>query len=132
MSPRIAPNQIIAIAKGPTECWGVLERNDIVLFHSDSMKIPLIKALRALPGDTFSTENGRLIVNGKAVTNSQGVAYQLSVPRATMIGLYAQEFHGVIPPEKFLVMGENPAGTTDSSRFGLIERAQILGKVVER
>ena len=49
-----------------------------------------------------------------------------------MIDLYVQEFHGRIPPDMYLVMGEDPHGTIDSSRFGLIERAQILGKVVER
>ena len=92
----------------------------------------MIKLLRGLPGDTFSINYGQILINGHVAENSEGVAYQLSNPRAAMLDLYVHEFHGVIPPEMYLVMGENPSGTTDSSRFGLIARDQIIGKVIEK
>lgn len=57
-------------------------------------------------------------------------SYQLSPPRAAMIALYAHDDHGIIPPDSFLVMGENPAGTLDSTRFGLVARLAILGKLI--
>lgn len=131
MSPRIAPRQMIQIVKGPPECLGTLKAGDVVLFHSDSSDVPLIKALRGLPGDKLAVKDSRILVNGKPAANSAGEPYRLSPPRAAMIGLYVHDYRGVIPPDSFLVMGENPAGSLDSSRFGLISRAAIIGKAVE-
>ncbi len=130
MSPRIAPGQMIEIQQGPAECLGTLKRGDAVLFHSDSSRIPLIKAIRGLPGDRFEVSNGKIIINGAPATNSAGEPYQLSPARAAMIALYAHDDHGIIPPDSFLVMGENPAGSIDSSRFGLVTRLEILGKLL--
>ena len=93
--------------------------------------MPLIKALRGLPGDKFSVSDGKIIINGVAAMNSAGEPYRLSPPRAAMIALYVHDDHGVIPPDSFLVMGENPAGSLDSSRFGLVSRQAIIGKLVE-
>ena len=131
MSPRLAPGQMIHILQGSFSCLGTLKHGDVVLFHSDSARAPLIKALRGLPGDKFAVHDGKIIINGAAATNSAGEPYRLSPPRAAMIALYVHDYHGVIPPNSFLVMGENPAGSLDSSRFGLVPRAAILGKLVE-
>ena len=131
MSPRIAPGQLIKIQQGPVECLGTLKRGDVVLFHSDSSRVPLIKALRGLPGDKFSVSDGKIIINGSTATNGAGEPYRLSPPRAAMIALYVHDDHGVIPPDTFLVMGENPAGSLDSSRYGLIPQSAIIGKVIE-
>ena len=40
MSPRIAPGQMIEVMRGPAECLGTIKRGDVVLFHSDSSRIP--------------------------------------------------------------------------------------------
>ena len=130
MSPRIAPGQLIEILQGPPSCLGALKRGDVVLFHSDSSRVPLIKALRGLPGDKLAMTDGNIIINGAAATNSAGEPYRLSPPRAAMIGLYVHDNHGVIPPDSFLVMGENSAGSIDSSRFGLVARQAIIGKLL--
>jgi len=131
MSPRIAPGQLIQILQGQPSCLGTLKHGDVVLFHSDSSRVPLIKALRGLPGDKFAVSDGKIIINDSTATNSAGQPYQLSPPRAAMIDLYVHDDHGVIPPDSFLVMGENPAGSIDSSRFGLVGRQAIMGKLVE-
>ena len=117
--------------EGSAECIGEIKRGDVVLFHSDSSRVPLIKALRGLPGDKFSASDGHILINGAPATNSAGQPYQLSPPRAAMIALYVHDDHGIIPPDSFLVMGENPAGTLDSSRFGLVWRQAIIGKLAE-
>ena len=132
MSPRIAPGQMIEIQQGPAECLGTLKHGDVVLFRSDSYHVPLIKALRGLPGDKFAVSDGQIVINGTPATNSAGEPYRLSPPRAAMIALYVHDDdHGVIPPDSFLVMGENPAGSLDSSRFGLVARQAIIGKLIE-
>ena len=101
-----------------------------MLFHSDSSRIPLIEAIRGLPGDRFDVSNGKVIINGAPATNSAGESYQLSPARAAMIALYVQDDHGVIPPDSFLVMGEFTRGSTDSTRFGLVSRQEILGRLI--
>ena len=42
MSPRIAPGQMIEVMRGPAECLGTIKRGDVVLFHSDSSRIPRV------------------------------------------------------------------------------------------
>ena len=132
MSPRIAPDATVQIREGGPECFSVLNHNDVVLFNSASSKIPLIKAIRGVPGDTFAIHNGAIIINGATSTNSAGEPYDLSPPKAHMIDLYVQQYQGVIPSDLFLVMGENPGGTIDSSRFGLLPRDSIVGKMMEK
>ena len=132
MARHIKDGAVVTIKQGAAECIFPAAHGDAVLFQADSAHIPLIKFLRGLPGDTFSINYGQILINGHVAENSEGVAYQLSDPRAAMIGLYAHDYGGIIPPEMYLVMGENPTGTTDSSRFGLIGRDQIIGKVIER
>ncbi len=131
MSPRIAPGQVIQVREGSAECIGEIKHGDVVLFHSNSSRVPLIKALRGLPGDKLAVSDGKIIINGVVATNSAGEPYRLSPPRAAMIALYVHDNHGVIPPDSFLVMGENPAGSLDSSRFGLVSRQAIIGRLVE-
>jgi hypothetical protein len=45
-----------------------------------------------------------------------------------MIELYRKGSHGMIPPSAWLVMGDLPEGSQDSTRFGFIMRADILGR----
>jgi|GEM_PF-6965019 len=47
-----------------------------------------------------------------------------------MLGLYIRDYDGAIPPNTFLVLGENASGTDDSSRYGLVDISDIVGKVV--
>ena len=130
MAPEIPDRATVTVRQGIADCFVPLHHGDIIMFRSDSFKIPLIKAVRGLPGDKFDVKDGQIIINGDPATNSAGQPYQLSPPRAAMIELYAHDFHGIIPPDLFLVMGENPAGTTDSSRFGLVPLVDVIGKVV--
>ena len=132
MTPHIKDGAVVTVKQGKAQCIFPVAHGEVVLFQSDSMNIPLIKAVRGMPGDIFAVCDGNIIINGTVLTNSEGVAYQLSPARAAMIELYVHDFHGVIPSDLFLVMGENPAGTTDSSRFGLVPRANIIGKIIEK
>ena len=132
MFPCIADEARVVVKVGPFSCLVPLTHGVVVLFRSDSMDIPLIKAVRGIPGDLLGVRDGQVIVNNAVVRNSEGQTYRLSAGRAAMIDLYAHDYGGVILPEMYLVMGEDPAGTTDSSRFGLVRRDQIIGKVIER
>lgn len=134
MSPRLANGALVKVAKWLDErdgCAIRFEVGNVVLIKTDSAAIPLLKAIRALPGDRVAMRDGNMMINGAASRNSQGEKYRLSAPRAAMIELYAHDYSGVIPRDHYLVMGEDPAGTTDSSRFGLIGREKIVGWLIE-
>ena len=47
-----------------------------------------------------------------------------------MISLYIKDYKGIIPPDTYLILGDNPFGTYDSTRFGLIDKSNIVGKVL--
>ena len=130
MAPRIADGETITVGSGGAACAEPLARGEVLVLWTDSHPLPLIKALRGLPGDTLAVRGGAVYVNDTVMRNTEGGAYQLSAGRAAMIELYAHDFGGIIPPDTFLVMGENPAGTTDSTCFGLLPRAAIIGRVV--
>ena len=130
MAPRIADGETITVVSGGAACAEPLARGDVLVIRTDSHPLPLIKALRGLPGDTLAVRGGSVYVNDTLLHNTEGAAYQLSAGRAAMIELYAHDFGGIIPLDTFLVLGENPAGTTDSTCFGLLPRAAIIGRVI--
>ena len=106
-------------------------RGDLILFRHLGFKVPLIKIVIGVPGDHFDlkADGGRwnLLLNGAPARNAEGLPYRLAHGRDYMLRLYIQGTGGVIPPDNWLVMGDNPAGTDDSSRYGLIPRAAVLG-----
>ncbi len=111
----------------PVACVGrALARGDIVLFATGADPRPVIKRVVALPGDRFGVgDDGTLRVDGQAAKTLGGMPYRLEAGRRGMIALYARDYNGVIPADTFLVMGEQPGGTTDSSRIGLVHRDDL-------
>jgi hypothetical protein len=60
------------------------------------------------------------------ITNSIGEPYSLTPIGKKMISIYARDFNNIMPEGAYLVLGDDPLGTVDSSRFGLIGKADIL------
>lgn len=131
MAPRYADGQPIVVSSGGPKCAEPFRRGEVVVLTTNSHVLPLIKSLRGLPGDVFSIQADQIVVNGSVLINSEGLPYRLSMARAAMLNLYARDYQGVIPPDTFLVMGEVPSGSTDSSQFGLIARDAIIGRAVD-
>lgn len=90
----------------------------------------LVKFVRGLPGDTLAWQPygglSNLVVAGEVVRNSAGTAYAFGAARARVLDLYVQA--GTIPPEAYLVLGDNPTGSRDATEFGLISRRQLIGR----
>ena len=108
-------------------------RGDLLMFTHLGLKIPLLKIVIGVPGDRFgvrrNADSWNLLINGAVAANAEGVPYRLNKARADRIALYASGAGGIIPPNAWLAMGDNPAGTDDSSRFGLITREALRGIV---
>ena len=75
-------------------------------------------------------KNGwQILVNGKVLKNSEGKAYLLNEQRKKILSLYEKDYNGVIPENAYLVLGNLPEGSMDSTRFGLIGKSSIIAKV---
>jgi type IV secretory pathway protease TraF len=46
-----------------------------------------------------------------------------------VLSLYEKDYKGIIPEDAYLILGNLPQGSLDSSHFGLVGKKDILGKV---
>ncbi|MDP2629249.1 MAG: signal peptidase I, partial [Candidatus Harrisonbacteria bacterium] len=120
--------------------WGYYDRfqaqrGDIVAYRYAGNLAPLIKIIHGMPGDTFAlvenTEDGLwyLMINGEALRTSSGQRYALSEDRAKLLRQYEKDYQGTIPQGAFIILGNNPRGSVDSSQFGFASKNNFLGKV---
>lgn len=109
-----------------TSCKNIT-RNSLVLYNHSGRETPLIKIVKGLPGDELTTTNNNIIVNNKTLTTSTGEAYHITGNKEKMISLY----EGTIQNDSYLLLGNQPGGSLDSTRYGLIPKDQILGVVIE-
>lgn len=129
---------------------GQPQRGDIVTFYSPSDGTRLIKRLIALPGDRVEMRGERLTINGRQAD------YSLldSVPETVAGGvdlvaqrvsetLGAQEHDIqimpkvdarrdfapiVVPPDHYLMLGDNRDNSADSRYFGFVPRRLLIGR----
>lgn len=133
--------------------WSDPERGDVVTFPSPEDERLLVKRIVGIPGDVIELDNNELIINGERATYTPLDAEQiarLSVDdahryrfyRESILGderyimlhksrypSYANSFKPTrVPPDHFLMMGDNRDNSRDSRVIGFIERERILGR----
>ncbi len=134
LSPLIRPGEEVKIFRGYYRDHPV-QRGDIVLVNYSGNENPLIKIVKGLPQDSFALQKGdnragwHILINNKILKNSENKDYVNYGKRHKMLSLYIKDFNGVIPENTYLVLGNIPAGTLDSTRFGLIDGKQIIARV---
>ncbi|NOZ72998.1 MAG: signal peptidase I [Chloroflexi bacterium] len=117
MEPTLFEDQRLIIEK-ITFDFRTPQRGDIIVFHPpEGGKIPLIKRVIGLPGETIAIHEGRVFIDGQA----------LSEPylRTLTHGRYPPT---PIPAESYFVMGDNRDHSHDSRSFGAIPKTSIIGK----
>ncbi len=133
--PLINSSQEVKILLGYYNCHPI-ERDDIIVYNYSGSDVPIIKIVKGIPNDKFHLEcvdnNSRwnLIINNKVVRNSEGRPYIFNKQRYKMLSLYERDYNGVIPDNVYLILGNIPQGTMDSTKFGLVGRGDIIGKVI--
>ena len=133
MSGILENGQHITILEGYYKCHEV-QRNDLIIYKYAGNIDPLVKIVRAVPGDRWSlkmaSEGYEIIVNDSPLKNSAGVVYQIPAGNIKILNLYVTSYP-VIPQDTYLILGNLPEGTLDGTRFGLISKNDIVGKVIK-
>jgi len=106
---------------------GSVDRGDLVVFNrppalENSEMKDFVKRVIALPGESVSSENGVLLLNGEP----------LAEPYLNM-GVLTEDFPEVsIPKDHVFVMGDNRPNSRDSRSFGPIHEDLLVGEVFLR
>jgi len=129
---------------------GEPQRGDVVTFSSPADGRRLIKRIVALPGDTVQMQGRRLIINGQAAQyrfdgwKSETDPAGRSSPALTVQEAFDARRHQIewavnraiapdfgpmtIPPDQYLVLGDNRDNSADSRFFGLVGRERLIGR----
>lgn len=132
--------------------WGDPKAGDIVTFYSPRDDTLLIKRVIGVPGDVVSMKNNRLYVNGIAATYTrldQKIVNQLDTWQRTHHAFFFERFGNIvhpimrqptpphdygnfapvkIPPNRYLMLGDNRDQSVDSRVIGLVTRDRITGR----
>jgi signal peptidase I len=134
MAPLIPPGTEVTADMNYYTCH-TPERGDIVLATYVGNDAPLIKRIHGIPNDTVDfaqTPQGtyHLLVNGAVETTSSGTPYAFSRDAIQELAKYMNAYHSTIPRNYYLLLGEQPQGSVDAARFGLLHRFVLIGRVV--
>lgn len=127
--------------------WGQPRRGDIVVFYSPADGVRLVKRVIGVPGDHIGMINNRLVINGmplryeergESSTDRNGGPQELRIeqldgkPHLMLVSPdrpAMKSFAAVqVPPDAFLMMGDNRDNSNDSRYIGFIPRSEILGR----
>jgi signal peptidase I len=129
---------------------GAPKRGDIVTFTRPEDGMRLIKRIAAVPGDTIAMRDNRLSINGEAIDYAPlGNVVETLAPGRVIDAERVRETFGtdahtiqwlshvasrssfapmVIPPDQYLMLGDNRDDSEDSRYFGLIPRERLIGR----
>jgi len=102
------------------------KKGDVVVFKSPpNPEKDYIKRVIGTPGDAVEIKDGNVYVNGKILDESKYL--KLSVKTYGGSSLHENEPIKV-PPNSYLVMGDNRNGSSDSREWGFVPIRLIIGK----
>ena len=104
------------------------QRGDIVVFNppekvikEENLHDPFIKRVIGLPGEKVEVKNKRVYVNNIPLRED----YIADKPKYT----WGPE---IVPPNSYLVLGDNRNNSYDGHYWGFVKRDRIIGKAVVR
>jgi signal peptidase I len=112
------------------------ERGEVVLLESPETQETLVKRIAAVPGDRVEVRAGRITIDGRAVPvlEVQGDLQEDHGGRSHRISLRSgggPDFGPVVvPPDHYLVLGDNRGNSRDGRSFGLVSRSELMGRAV--
>lgn len=146
---RLAYNVKLPLTDVVVARTGEPRRGDVVTFSSPHDGTRLIKRVLALPGDRIEMRNERLVINGVESTYSLEAMVREPTEGGSMDALrmveavdgrshriqllpqraVARDFGPVtVPPDGFLVLGDNRDNSADSRYIGFVPRHLLIGR----
>jgi len=126
MQPTLEINDRLIIDK-VTYRFDSPRRGDIIVFspppvlEEQDVRDDLIKRVIGLPGDEVAISNGEVRINGDTLSESyikEAIGY---------------EFGPVtVPPDHYLVLGDNRNNSFDSHAWGFVPRDNVIGRALVR
>jgi signal peptidase I len=127
-----------------------IHRGDVVVFHYPvDASLHLVKRVIGLPGDHLRLRDGRVYINGGAISEPYAVfrpsmpdTYRDDFPRlvSTDPGVDSRwwiemrklvsQGELTVPPDSYFVLGDNRNDSEDSRYWGFVPRAAIVGKPI--
>lgn len=105
------------------------QRGDIVVFKNPRDQAQdFIKRIIGIPGDRVKVAGGQVYLNNKILTQPF-----LKSSIVTDPGSYLREgIEVTVPPNSYVVFGDNRPRSSDSREWGFISKEEIIGKVFLR
>ncbi|HBB31871.1 MAG TPA: signal peptidase I [Cyanobacteria bacterium UBA8803] len=103
------------------------QRGDIVLFsppeklQNQNFQEALVKRAIGLPGERVEVQNGRVYINDQPL--EENYLEQPPLYKSPPV---------TVPPNSYLVLGDNRNSSYDSLDWGFVPRSKIIGKVSKR
>lgn len=117
------------------------KRGDMILFKpNDNLRNekyydPFLKRIIALPGEKVQLKNARVYINNKPLPESKYIASKkrISIDVCTSSSTipYLSKPQ-IIPPNSYLVLGDNREQSYDGRCWGVVPKKNIIGQVVKR
>jgi signal peptidase I len=99
-----------------------IKRGDILVFTPPIPSTdPFIKRVIGLPGETVAIGDGQVLINGKPIDEPY-----IAQPPNYVYGPIT------IPPNKYLMLGDNRNNSTDGHVWGLLDRSQVKSRAIFR
>jgi len=121
--------------------FSVPQRGDIVVFspteelQKEQYEDAFIKRIIGLPGDKVNLKEGKVYINDKQLGeqnylgNGQNTSIEVCTSANTQPFLVSAQ---TIPPDSYLVLGDNRGSSYDSRCWGVVPRENIIGRAVLR
>jgi signal peptidase I len=125
------PHLNLDLKVGETE----LKRLDVVLFQ-DEKDQELVKRLIGLPGDFYSFRENKIYIDSVDYDAKKNILAVTTPPSElisaeAILDFFPMKAKGRIPPDYFLLLGDNRENSTDSRTYGLVPYKRLRGKVVK-
>jgi len=136
MEPAVLPGDHLFVQ---TAAYGFSapKRGEVVAFRTEALNSPLLpkgqihlKRVAGLPGEAIQISEGRLVVNGHALTTPSALAGRNFGTAGMPIGGIGSNVC-LIPEGSFFVVGDNATNSLDSRFYGPIPRRSLVGRATK-
>ncbi|GIV28882.1 MAG: hypothetical protein KatS3mg027_2696 [Bacteroidia bacterium] len=126
------PGQIVPAYFNYYNCYNP-KREDIIIYKYGNEF--LIKIIKGLPGDKISfrqVEGGawNVLINNQVLKTTTNIPYVIIGGIFNQFLQYVNEAGGIIPENKYLILGNIPSGGIDSFKFGFVDKKDLIAKVI--